>query len=53
MDGAFTLWGRHPSCAHALHLPLMWDLFFNVVNVNLGEDMVLKFWKAGSEYGVH
>jgi hypothetical protein len=53
MDGAFTLWGRHPSCAHALHLPLMWDLFFNVVNVNLGEDMVLKFWKAGLEYGVH
>ena len=52
MDGAFTV-GPHPSCAHALHLPRMWDLFFNVVNVNLGEDMVRKFWKAGSEYGVH
>jgi hypothetical protein len=52
MDGAFTV-GPHPSCAHALHLPHMWDLFFNVVNVNLGEDMVRKFWKAGSEYGVH
>jgi len=51
MDGAFTA-SQHPTCEHALHLPRMWSLYLNTININLGVNLVRKFWKAGLEYGI-
>jgi hypothetical protein len=51
MDGAFTL-PQHPSCAHHVGLSLNWDLYLNVINVNLGRDKVETFWNQGLTRGL-
>jgi hypothetical protein len=51
MDGAFTL-PHHPSCAHHVGLSLNWDLYLNVINVNLGRHKVEAFWNQGLERGL-
>jgi hypothetical protein len=51
MDGAFTT-SYHPQCQYNVGLAFDWDLYNNVVNVNLGRDKVEKFWKKGLEYGL-
>jgi len=51
MDGAFSI-SNHPKCEHEVGLMLDPDLFANIVNVNLGERKVRKFWDAGFSYGL-
>jgi hypothetical protein len=51
MDGAFTL-PQHPSCVHHVGLSLNWDLYLNVINVNLGRDKVETFWNQGLARGL-
>ena len=51
MDGAFTT-SYHPKCQYQVGLAFDWDLYTNVVNVNLGRDKVEKFWNQGLEYGL-
>jgi hypothetical protein len=51
MDGAFTT-PFHPVTELAVGLELDWDLYANVLNVNLGRDKVEKFWKKGTVMGL-
>ena len=51
MDGAFTTL-YHPTCQYNVGLAFDWDLYTNVVNVNLGRDKVEQFWNKGLEYGL-
>jgi hypothetical protein len=51
MDGAFTTL-YHPSCEHTVGLELDWDLYANVLNVNLGRDRVENFWNKGVTFGL-
>lgn len=51
MDGAFTT-PFHPAADVTLGLELDWDLYANVLNVNLGREKVEKFWRKGTELGL-
>jgi hypothetical protein len=51
MDGAFTS-PFHPTTDVTVGLELDWDLYANVLNVNLGRDKVEKFWNKGIALGL-
>jgi hypothetical protein len=51
MDGAFTT-PFHPAADVTVGLELDWDLYANVLNVNLGRDKVEKFWNKGKALGL-
>lgn len=51
MDGGFTFF-FHPRYRFNLKLPLMPDLFLNILNPNLSARKVQKFWNAGLGYGI-
>ena len=51
MDGAFSI-NDHPTCNLNLGLPLLWDIYANILNMNLSRELVEKFWNNGLAYGV-
>jgi len=51
MDGGVSML-FHPDCQFNLRLPMMFDLFLNFLNPNMGIEKVEKFWNSGLGYGI-
>lgn len=46
LDGGLS-WLLHPSCDRTVLPPATWDVLSNVLNVNMGEDLLLRLHGAG------
>ncbi|GMI39282.1 hypothetical protein TrCOL_g10643 [Triparma columacea] len=50
MDGGFSML-FHPRCKKAIYLPVRWDMFKNILNVNMGMETVERLYAKGLEDG--